>query len=351
MGTHGGNGGQLYADKLTLFDFASPDVRLKYVSLPPLVAILFRVFFIMKPQSIFLAAFGLAAFCCTASAGARSSADYSISTESIDAGGATLASADYSVNTSINDAGSVVSAATSGYLAKSGFVGQLFDVVGVIPTAPSLGVNEGLTLQLGVAQVLDDGTRLPLSPSLAAWSVVGGPISSIQFNGLASAATVYQDTPATVRASCQGFTGSLTLDVLNVNTDDFGSYAADGLPDEWQTQYFGQNNPDAAPNKDATGSGQTNLFKYVAGLDPTDRNTVFRVTVQPVSGQPGQKQIVFGPVLPDRSYTVFYKTNLTDTTWTPLAGATQSDSDQERTVTDTNATGKAKFFRVQVSKP
>lgn len=305
----------------------------------------------MRPQTILRAALGLAAFTCAASADSLSSTDYSISTESIDAGGATLTSADYSVTASISNLGGTASEATSGYLAKSGFIGQLFEGVGVIPTAPSSTVNEGRTLQLGASLLLDDATYLPIDPSLAAWSVASGPLSSIQLNGLASAANVYQDTPATVRVSYHGFTGTLPLTVLNVNSDDFGSYAGDGIPDDWQTQYFGQNNPNAAPGEDATGTGQTNLFKYVAGLNPTDRTAVFHVNVLPVSDQPDQKQIVFGPVFPGRTYTVVYKDNLADATWTPLTGASQSDNGQQRTVIDPSASGKSKFFRVQISMP
>jgi len=307
----------------------------------------------MQPTTKHLTAICVAFFACAASAASRTSADYSIAMESIDQGGATLASADYTINASVNDSGAAASEATSGYLARGGYIGQLFDVAGVTPTAPASTVNEGLTLQLGAVQVLDDATLLPFSPSLATWSVVGSPspISSIDTNGLATAATVYQDSPATVQAGYQGFTGTFSLTVLNVNTDDFGSYAGDGLPDDWQAQYFGQSNPNAAPNKDADGTGQNNLFKYTAGLNPTDRASVFRVSVNTVAGQPTQKQIVFSPVLANHTYTVLYRTNMTDATWTPLTGASQNDNGQQRTVTDTSAGGKQKFYRVQISKP
>jgi len=305
----------------------------------------------MKSKAIHFAALWLVMFTYSSSAAPRISADYSISTESIDQGGATLASTDYSTNASVGDIGGISSESASGYLAKGGFIGQLFDVIGVIPSASTTMVNEGLTLQLGAAQLLDDTTLLPFSPSLVSWNVVSGPIASISASGLASATTVYEDTSVTVRASCQGFSGTLSLTVLNVNADDYGSYAGDGLPDDWQTQNFGLNNPNAAPDKDASGTGQTNLFKYIAGLNPTDRSSSFRVSVQAVSGQPGQRQVVFSPTLSDRTYTVYYKTSLTDTTWTPLTGATQADNGQQRTVTDTNATGKTKFYRVMIGKP
>lgn len=305
--------------------------------------------YLMKPQAILLAALGYAVFICAASASPRNSAHYSIDMDSIDQGGGMLVSADYSINASINDSGATASESASGYVVKGGYIGQLFDVVGVIPTASASNIGEGLTLQLGAAQVLDDATLLPFSPSLAAWSVVSGPISGIGANGLASAAIVYQDTQAAVRASYQGFTGTLSLTVLNVNTDDYGSYAGDGIPDDWQVRNFGLNNPNAAPNKDTTGTGQTNLFKYVAGLDPTDPTSVFRVSVKPVLGQPNQKQIVFSPVLPGRTYTVYYSTDMAS--WNALTGASQSDSDSERTLTDTGVAVKAKFYKVKISNP
>lgn len=279
----------------------------------------------------------------------RSSADYAVATETAGPGGAFAASASYSVNAAVSGAGAVASSGSC--VVKGGFAGQLFDVAGLVPTAGSSSVNEGATLPLGVAWCLDDATLLPLAPSLAAWSVVSGPVGAIDANGVLTAGNVGGDTPATVRASYRGFTGTLSLTVADADPDNFGSYAADGLPDEWQIEHFGNDNPNAAPQKDVFGAGQTNFFKYVAGLDPADRTSVFRVAVQPVSGQPGRKQIVFGPVLPDRTYTVVFKSNLTESTWTPLTGATQSDNGRQRTVTDPDAGGKAKFYRVQIGKP
>lgn len=64
----------------------------------------------------------------------------------------------------------------------------------------------------------------------------------------------------------------------------------------------------------------------------------------PVSGQPAQMQVTVEPVVPAWTYAVQVSTDLT--TWTPLAGATPSDSNGVRTITDQAAGGPRRFYRV-----
>ena len=46
----------------------------------------------------------------------------------------------------------------------------------------------------------------------------------------------------------------------------------------WQTQYFGSvNNPDAAPNADPDGDGISNWDEFLAGTNPTNRDSAFRL--------------------------------------------------------------------------
>ena len=287
----------------------------------------------------------------TAHAGPRSSANYAIAAESNDIGGVHTTSVNYSNDASIGGVVGVSTVASPAETAKNGYIGQLYEVVGVVVSASSTSINEGTTLQLGASQLLDDSTFLTLSANAPAWSVITGPVASINTSGLATAAMVYQNTPATVSAAYNGFTGTQNLTVVNVNNDDYGSYAEDGIDDAWQVQYFGANNPKAAPNVDADGTGQTNLFKYMAGLNPIDPTSRFIVTIQPVSGQPGQKQIIFTPTATGRTYTVVSKASLIDSNWVALTGTTQSDSGQQRTVTDLSASSPRKFYQVQISKP
>ena len=130
----------------------------------------------------------------------------------------------------------------------------------------------------------------------------------------------------------------------------------DGIPDWWTTQYFGhaagQSNDLSRARDDACGTGQNNLFKYVAGLDPTNAASVFRLSIETVPGEPAQKRLVFSPRWSDRTYEVLSRTNLTDgAAWTSVTGTATGDNGNERTVTDLEAAANSKFYRVRISKP
>jgi hypothetical protein len=54
----------------------------------------------------------------------------------------------------------------------------------------------------------------------------------------------------------------------------------DGLPDDWQARYWGAS-PGAWPavNVDSDGDGASNLQEFLAGTDPTDKNSVLKTTI------------------------------------------------------------------------
>ena len=288
----------------------------------------------------------------------RASASYALAAETFDAGGASVLASAGGIymckDTSAGGIGALAASDAGAYAARGGYAGQLYEVQGLAVTSPSASVNEGASLPLGAAPLLDDGTLLAaLSSSGVSWSVVSGPVASISPAGVATAATVYQNTSATVRATATtaGLTGTGRFTVLNVNTDDYGSYASDGIDDAWQVRYFGMNNPQAGPNVDADGTGQTNLFKYLADLNPLDPNSRFVLAISAVPGQPGARTLAFSPVYSGRTYTVQFTDSLTQANWTTLSNAPVSVSGTTETVTDPNATGSRRFYRVQVSMP
>jgi hypothetical protein len=120
----------------------------------------------------------------------------------------------------------------------------------------------------------------------------------------------------------------------------------------WQILWFGStSNPDAAPDVDLFGNGLSNWFKFVAGLDPLDPDAMFHLVIDHVPGQANWKNLVFWPRWDDRTYTPWYCTNLVIGGWNNLTTYTVSDNGTERTVTDTNALEKVKFYSIKITYP
>jgi hypothetical protein len=161
---------------------------------------------------------------------------------------------------------------------RQGYIGQLYEVTSLVVTAVPAVVSEVSISQLGATATLDDGTILVVAGSNVSWGAISYPIASISASGLVTPSAVYADTTGTVSGYYLGASNTLSLLVLDANPDNFGIYASDGIPDLWQVQYFGTNNPEGVPSVDADGTGQNNLFKYLAGLDPTNSASVLRIT-------------------------------------------------------------------------
>ena len=283
-------------------------------------------------------------------AGPRSSASYAIVAETLDGGGRRGTSSNYANDGSLGGIAGVSTVTTPAGSVKSGYLGQLYDVAGLALTAVSTDVGEGTSVQLFPWQVLDDSTFLAVPPASAVWSAANGPLTGISAGGLATAALVFKDTAASAQGAYLGKTGTLTLTVKNTHLDDFGSYAGDGLDDAWQNEYFGLNNPLAAPSADPDGDGQTNEFEFTAGVIPNDSASRFTLSIAPVSGQLGQKDIVFTPRFSDRNYSISFKDDLNAENWTPLPGGIVADDGAQRTITDPAGNGVMKFYRIEITK-
>jgi len=287
-----------------------------------------------------------------AHAGSRSSTNYTVPADTADAGGQGATSASYTSDGSVGGVAGISSVATPSETLKAGYIGQLYEVTALQLAAAPPMVNEGGTRQLSAAQLLDDGTVLAVDANSITWSVMAGPFSGISAGGLATAGTVYQDTLATAQGVFGGLTGTLNVTVINVNTDDLPGYVGDGIDDAWQVQHFGLNNPLAGPTQNPDFDEHDNLFEFIAGLIPTDASSRFRISSAPVPSQPGQMNIVISPRLPDRTYTVRWSPTLGPATeWNPLTSFSVTDEGSTRTITDLDATGSRKFYKVEITKP
>lgn len=287
----------------------------------------------------------------SAVAAPRISASYSIAADITDAAGERTASASYTNDGSLGGIIGISTVAAPAETAKHGYIAQLYEVTGLQLTATPPTVNESSSRQLSGAQLLDDNTTLAVPASAISWSVLSGPITNISNSGAAIPANVYQNTAASVQGSYAGDIGALGLTVLNTNLDNYGSYAADGINDTWQVQYFGLDNPLAGPLQDPDHDGQNNWFEFQAGLVPTDPESRFLLNIESVPGQPGQKNIIFSPRLTGRNYTVLSKSDLAEGTWLPLASSSISDQLDKRTVTDLDVSSETKFYHVQIYIP
>lgn len=287
-----------------------------------------------------------------ANAATRTSEHYAITADTIDFGGQRVTSTNYTADGSIGPIIGVSGETAAPTVAKHGYIGQLYDLLGYALFAADDTPDELGSTQLLPVRLADDSTGLALAPAGFDFSIVNGPLTGISAGGLVTAGTVYAATPATVGATSVE-SGLITrlLTVQDTLPDNFGTYAGDALADAWQVQYFGQDNPLAAPGLDPDGDGQKNLFEFTAGLVPTDPASVFRFRIEPVPGQPGQKRLVFSPVLADRTYTVKARTSLGNGSPQPLGDQSNDGLLPERRITDLSAGGTRKFYEVEISQP
>ena len=272
----------------------------------------------------------------------KASEDYILTAGSFDQGGRRIASTDYEIYGSWNQiAGDVLF--SEDYVLHSNLPSQLYEVVGLQISASPTNVDEGATRQLNAAQLLDDDTTINLGSDSVTWNVMAGPFTGITSGGVATAGQVHENTVATAQGSFAGDNGQLDLTVNNITDDDFGSYAGDGLPDDWQVQYFGEDNADASPNVDADGDGDNNLYEYNARLLPNDPTSFLDITLTPAAAE-GDALLTLSPGKAGVSYAVSYKDSLLDADWIPLT--TMVGSDGMLGFTDEEASGLRKFYIV-----
>lgn len=208
-----------------------------------------------------------------------SSAQSATSVSTIDGGGQRALSANYSMNGSISSIGGISTAAAPALTARHGYIGQLYDVTGLEAAAIPNPVSESSSAQLSATALLDDATVIVLSGSSVNWSSSDEPypIVAINAGGTVTAATVYTNAIGAISGYYLGASNTVSLVVIDTNPDDYGIYAGDGVPDSWQVQYFGLNNSSGVAIADPDGDGQNNLQEFLAGTDPTNDASLFRV--------------------------------------------------------------------------
>jgi hypothetical protein len=147
----------------------------------------------------------------------------------------------------------------------------------VTVSAPLTNINDQFSYVLRVpcetampGQILSSNT-LQIAPGSYTYNR-----AQVFVNGTNAAILVAPPQNAmTLSGSDRGHIERVDLVISGGVTDSDG----DGLPDDWEQQYFGGN---ANPGDDPDGDGMSNLAEYKAGSDPTDPNSRFAfISVQP----------------------------------------------------------------------
>lgn len=253
----------------------------------------------------------------------------------------------------VNDGaiGGIVGISGDTTVARHGFVGQIYDAVALELGASPAQVDEGQTRQLTAVEVMDDQTTLALDPAEVEWVNNSDALTSISAAGLATAGTVFQDSLANVGGTRAGLADpdGFDLTVINVGEDDFGSYAADGIDDDWQVDFFGIGNPEAAPGENPDGDRDDNLMEFLAGFDPTDASQFFQFKIEGFSN-PGTLDLKLNKVIPGRVYHLLESGNLT-APFAEVSSFSVTTEELEKIIQDGDAPADRNFYRIEISKP
>lgn len=243
----------------------------------------------------------------------------------------------------------------------------------------ALYANASTTQLIFFVAGVSNGTLGVTPPSSYAWHHLaatydGSSLISLYIDGLLATQSVASGgMPVTLDPLAIGNEpGASDVDQFNGVVDDvriYGSALApaqisqlynidivgDGIPDWWRSQYFNSSSSTDATSCatcDDDGTGENNLFKYVAGLNPTDPTSVFVFNIATVTNQTAQENLLFDPVTDGRTYTVQFSTDLVSGIWMPLTSYSGPlTNGNQVTVTDTNAVLPQEFYRIDISLP
>ena len=154
-----------------------------------------------------------------------------------------------------------------------------------------------------------------------------------------------------------------TASFIYVATTNVFSYTAvnryqdsvgDGIPDWWRAQYFGgtgtTTNALSCATADPDGDGMNNYQEYLAGTNPTNAASVFKI--QSLTNNPPGFTINFQSAW-GRNYTLYSAANLAAGPWAAVASQATilGDGGVDALTDSTTATNTQRFYRIGVQLP
>jgi hypothetical protein len=193
----------------------------------------------------------------------------------IDIGGAVATSGDASVRNVgfLGVPGTVAASHDEEVVARQGGVSWVFAPTKLLVTSADNQINEAgaspassTQTQLGGRLTMDDLTVTVLPGGELTWDAPAPAtgLASISPDGVAQAATVYQNTIGLFTGHAAGFSDTSFVTVLNVLPDNYEQWAGDTFDDAWQ---IAEGMPGAV-NPNALNAGIPYWQLYAMGLNP-----------------------------------------------------------------------------------
>jgi len=121
---------------------------------------------------------------------------------------------------------------------------------------------------------------------------------------------------------------------------------SDGIADICETTYgFKQDDP-SDRDIDPDGDGMSNFEEYIAGTNPTNPESVFKISS--VELQPDGTTVKFTSIS-NRTYTVEFTTNLDDN-WTKLLDLSAKTTNRTETIKDSSGNTENKYYRIRTPR-
>ncbi len=150
----------------------------------------------------------------------------------------------------------------------------------------------------------------------------------------------------TVTIDYDSLTG--VLQWYSLLTTSMGADAdGDNMPDHWETTYF-SSPTGAVSTVDSDGDGADNLTEYVSGYDPSDSNSVFKVTAFSAPPTGSSPFILTWNPVEGRLYSVGYSGDLIYSGFDGITGAINLPHTQNSYTDTVERTSLQNFYHVEV---
>ncbi len=201
--------------------------------------------------------------------------------------------------------------------------------------------------KISITKNLGQGTwSLSEVSPIGAVSVLSGVAPSVTISNLAAGnylvsfgdVPYYQTPPDQTNTLAAGGTLSFTgtYDFIDVNTN--------GIPDNWERDFFNGVTTNRSAKTDTDHDGMTDYAEFIAGTNPTNAASRLYFTSEKITNANSRVQMQW-PVVSNRLYQVNASTNLV--AWTNVTTWMQATNGATMNFTGTNG-NRAQFFRVQV---